>query len=213
MPVLSCVSAPPRVVTPAATDDLAGVVAALLSSPGRAAPRDLPGCVGDQPPGDENQRTASVVGRLVAGPTGLGTSAARIPSWCTTVGERAAATGRGAESRMPDGPTGLGTSAAGVSAERSTDSGLGLELYCPPALRDDEALGEEVNDRLVDWAGRVGIYPGQLDRVRAANFGRLMMLTHPATDDPDRLLAAARCVLAEWAADDTTERCHGASTT
>jgi hypothetical protein len=45
-------------------------------------------------------------------------------------------------------------------------------------LRDDEALGEEVNDRLVDWAGQVGIYPGQLDRVRAANFGRLMMLTH-----------------------------------
>jgi 2-methylisoborneol synthase len=38
--------------------------------------------------------------------------------------------------------------------------------------------------------------------VRAANFGRLMMLTHPATDDPDRLLAAAKCVLAEWATDD-----------
>jgi 2-methylisoborneol synthase len=75
-------------------------------------------------------------------------------------------------------------------------------LYCPPALRDDKALGEEVNDRLVDWAGQVGIYPGQLDRVRAANFGRLMMLTHPATDDPDRLLAASKCVLAEWSTDD-----------
>jgi 2-methylisoborneol synthase len=28
------------------------------------------------------------------------------------------------------------------------------------------------------------------------------MLTHTATDDPDRLLAAAKCVLAEWATDD-----------
>jgi len=103
---------------------------------------------------------------------------------------------------MFDGPTGLGTSALRVSAARPADDGSATELYCPPAFRDDVALGELVNDCLVDWAGPVGIYPGQLDRVRAANFGRLMMLTHPATDDPDRLLAAAKCVLAEWATDD-----------
>jgi 2-methylisoborneol synthase len=59
-----------------------------------------------------------------------------------------------------------------------------------------------VNDRVVDWAEQVGIYPGQLDRLRAANFGRLIMLTHPATDDADRLLAAAKCIVAEWATDD-----------
>jgi 2-methylisoborneol synthase len=69
-------------------------------------------------------------------------------------------------------------------------------------VRDNVSLGEEVNDRVVDWAGEVGIYPGQLDRLRAANFGRLIMLTHPATDDPDRLLAAAKCIVAEWATDD-----------
>ena len=28
------------------------------------------------------------------------------------------------------------------------------------------------------------------------------MLTHPGTDDPDRLLAAAKVVVAEWASDD-----------
>ncbi len=28
------------------------------------------------------------------------------------------------------------------------------------------------------------------------------MLTHPGSDDPDRLLAATKCVVAEWAADD-----------
>jgi 2-methylisoborneol synthase len=76
------------------------------------------------------------------------------------------------------------------------------ELFCPGALRDDPALGEEVNDRLVGWAEQVGIYPGRLDRLHAANFGRLIMLAHPGTDDPDRLLAAAKCVVAEWAADD-----------
>jgi 2-methylisoborneol synthase len=76
------------------------------------------------------------------------------------------------------------------------------ELYCPPALRDDPALGQEVNDRLIEWAGQVGIYPGQLARVRGANFGRLLMLTHPDCNNPDRLLAGAKCALAEWAVDD-----------
>jgi len=75
-------------------------------------------------------------------------------------------------------------------------------LFCPGPVRDDPALGREVNDRLVDWAEQVGIYPGRLDRLRAYDFGRLIMLAHPATSDPDRLLAAAKCVLAEWAADD-----------
>ena len=178
-----------RVSAPAAAHDLAGVVVALFANPERTAPRDLPESAGDQLPtadhlpGDANQPTARVVGRLLAGPTGLGTSAARIPWQGSTPGEPIAATGQ-------------------VSGGASAETGSGTELYCPPAVRDDVALGEEVNDRLVDWAEQVGIYPGRLDRVRTANFGRLMMLTHPATDDPDRLLAASKCVLAEWATDD-----------
>src|SRR5260370_9896271 len=28
------------------------------------------------------------------------------------------------------------------------------------------------------------------------------MLTHPGSNDPDRLLAAAKCILAEWSTDD-----------
>ncbi|GAA2919929.1 family 2 encapsulin nanocompartment cargo protein terpene cyclase [Streptomyces thioluteus] len=103
---------------------------------------------------------------------------------------------------VPTGPTGLGTSAARVTPRREPSSDGVPELYCPPALRDDPALGREVNDRLVDWAGEVGIYEGRLDHVRAADFGRLMMLAHPDSDDPDRLLAAGKCALAEWATDD-----------
>jgi len=194
-----------RVSAPAATHELAGLVTALLSNPERAAPRDLPGSAGDAP----------VVSQLV-GPTGLGTSAARLPWRRAATRKPAAGTARGAEPRILGGPTGLGTSAARALAGRPAGerSGPGPgpspgpspspspELYCPPAVRDDKALGEEVNGRLVDWAEQVGIYPGQLDRLWEANFGRLMMLAHPATDDPDRLLAAAKCVLAEWATDD-----------
>jgi len=166
-----------RVSAPAANHDLASVVAALLSDPQRPAPRDLPQSAENQllSPRHDSQPASSWLDRLVTGPTGLGTSAARILRPSTAAGETVAPT-----------------------SDESSD----LELYCPPAVRDDKALGEEVNDRLVDWAEQVGIYPGQLYRVWEANFGRLMMLTHPATSDPDRLLAASKCVLAEWATDD-----------
>jgi 2-methylisoborneol synthase len=114
------------------------------------------------------------------------------------------------------GPTGVGTGALRIPAATSTqdtlDALLGLPagtgrseepaLFCPGPLRDDPALGQEVDDRVVRWAEQVGIYPGRLDKLRAAGFGRLIMLTHPACDDPERLTAAAKCVVAEWAADD-----------
>ncbi|WP_204298669.1 family 2 encapsulin nanocompartment cargo protein terpene cyclase [Actinoplanes campanulatus] len=76
------------------------------------------------------------------------------------------------------------------------------ELFCPDALRDDPALGEMVDDGLIAWAREVGIYEGRLEKLRSYGFGRYMMLAHPAVDDPDRLLAATKCLVAEWAADD-----------
>ena len=189
-----------RVSAPAATNELAGVVVALFSDPERPAPRELAEPAEDQPTGPEATPAVSVVGRLVTGPTGLGTSAARLFRQCASTGETVEATGSGAElaDSVPTGLDGSMRVSSGVPAE----GGTAPALYCPPAVRDDEALGELVNDQLVDWAERIGIYAGQLDRLRACNFGRLMMLTHPATDDPDRLLAAAKCVLAEWATDD-----------
>lgn len=140
----------------------------------------------------------STVG-FVAHPTGLGTSAARLAR--SPIAQNTTA-GTAAKTRVLSGPTGLGTSASRVAvAAPAADSSV-PELFCPFAVRDNPVLGKEVNDRLVEWAEHVGIYLGQLDRLRACDFGRLIMLTHPATDDPDRLLAATKCVVAEWAADD-----------
>ena len=75
-------------------------------------------------------------------------------------------------------------------------------LYCPEALRNDPALGEEVNERLVEWAEEIGIFTGRIERLRSHQFGSLFMLAHPDCDDPDRLLAAAKCGLSEWSVDD-----------
>jgi 2-methylisoborneol synthase len=98
-------------------------------------------------------------------------------------------------------PKGLGTSAVHAFRPSRAESDE-PRLFCPPPVRDDQALGEQVNEAVARWAEEVGIYPGRLDKLRSANFGRFMMLAHPATSDPDRLLAATKCLVAEWAADD-----------
>lgn len=113
-------------------------------------------------------------------------------------------------SRFLTGPSGLGTSAARLRPPRPVPPAPAAvsapvpvpPLHCPRPLRDDRALGEEVNDRLVEWAGRTGLYADRLDALRSTGFGRLIMLCHPDTDDVDVLLAPARCVLATWALDD-----------
>jgi 2-methylisoborneol synthase len=111
---------------------------------------------------------------------------------------------------VPAGPTGMGTSAAHLFSRRQgsdTVSGTGSvpgapALYGPSAMRDDPVLADEVDERLVAWAEETGIYAGRYDDLRATGFGDLMMLCHPETSDPDRLLAAGKCALAEWATDD-----------
>jgi 2-methylisoborneol synthase len=118
------------------------------------------------------------------------------------------------------GPSGLGTTALRFAAavpaapavaapitplpyaSRPWGDGSYPPLYLPVTARINEALGTEVNERLVAWAEEVGIYADQLDKFRGAGFGRLAMLTHADTDDPDMLLIAARMNAAWWAADD-----------
>ncbi|MGA4954666.1 family 2 encapsulin nanocompartment cargo protein terpene cyclase [Streptomyces lavendulocolor] len=178
-----------RMSAPTAGHELAGLVGALLS--GAAGPAKL-----NAPP----------VPAVPTGPTGLGTAAARLFTRRTVPGPAAAAPPAPRTPARPRTPSTATSTAPPASTAASAAAGTGAparpRLYCPPAVRDDPALGEVVNDRLVAWAEEIGIYPGRLDMVRSAGFGRLMMLAHPETDDPDRLLAAARCALAEWAVDD-----------
>jgi hypothetical protein len=119
-----------RVSAPAANHELANVVAALLSS--GPAPKDRLQPAAERVWGRDSQPAASLRDRLVTGPTGLGTSAARFLR-----------PGTAAETSTP-----------------TSDESSELELYCLPAVGDDRALGEEVNARLIDWAEQVGIYPG-----------------------------------------------------
>jgi 2-methylisoborneol synthase len=122
--------------------------------------------------------------RLLAGPAGLGTSAVRL------LRPPAAAIPR-TDSRAPLPYT-----------EREWGDGSYPPLYLPAAGRIDDDLGEEVNERLVAWAGETGIHAGRMDKFRDTGFGRLAMLTHTDTDDPDLLLVAAQLNAAWWAADD-----------
>ena len=196
----------------------AELVDALLRDPHRPGKPDLlatadgsfphsPPAPGAPVPGPTAPRAS--VPLLPSGPTGIGTSAARIllPEAPRGTGAvtgtapvpRTSGNAR-AVPRIPTAPSGPGHTGSGAAP---ADGGSPVPvLYCPPAVRDDRALGEEVNDRLVEWAAEVGVYPGQLDKVRSAGFGRLIMLAHPETSDPDRLLAAAKCALAEWSVDD-----------
>jgi 2-methylisoborneol synthase len=118
------------------------------------------------------------------------------------------------------GPTGLGTSAARIAVARTSGSpapqasgGVTVpRLYGPSAVRVDEALGREVDERLVAWVQELDIFTDQVDRLRDQGYGRLVMLTHPDSDDPDQLMLAARWAVALWAADDliTDDKSAGA---
>jgi 2-methylisoborneol synthase len=105
------------------------------------------------------------------------------------------------------GPSGLGTAAARLVhdpgyAEMPWGDGTASPLYVPVVERVNDALADEVDDRLVVWAQGCGFQDEDLGHLRAAGFGRLAMLAHPDTDDPDRLLIAAQLNAAWWAADD-----------
>jgi 2-methylisoborneol synthase len=75
-------------------------------------------------------------------------------------------------------------------------------LYCPDPVRIDESLGTHVNDLLLAWIDELGTFPSRPDHVHTGQYGRFAMLVHPDTDDPDRLLLAAKCIAALFGVDD-----------
>jgi len=132
---------------------------------------------------------AAMVARLT-GPTGLGTSAARLADQLTRA--------RADQSDPPNQATGHDP----AYADRPWGDGTAPPLYCPVTERVDDRLGDEVDDRLVTWAKSCGFQDHELGQLRKTRFGRLAMLTHADCDDPDRLLVAAQMNAAWWAADD-----------
>lgn len=163
-----------------------GVPGCSLESAESLAPPTTP-CTSAEP--------GSALDGVLTGPSGLGTSAVRT-FWAAT---DAAVTGKRAVVREPADDTSAGQ-AAGTDPASSVRVPT---LYGPDALRDDPALGDAVDDRLVAWwGGEIGARSGELEKLRACGFGRLIMLAHPDCDDVDRLTAAAKCAVAEWAVDD-----------
>jgi 2-methylisoborneol synthase len=154
-----------------------------------------PGNVEDQPSEIPAQPSAPAAWMR---PSGLGTSAALTPEprmdACTGLRPP---TGR--ISRLPSIARWSDTAAY---AERPWGDGSAPPLYCPRTERIDDALAEEVENRLGAWAAGCGCSAEELEALRKASFGRLVMLAHGDIDDPDALLVAAQMNTAWWAADD-----------
>lgn len=133
----------------------------------------------------------------LAGPTGLGTTAARLAALLTQAREVKAE----AIPPIPAAPLPLPVSEPGY-AEREWGDGSAPPLYCPVTQRVNDRLAEEVDLRLFAWAEQCRFKDEQLAKIRKGWFGRLAMLTHAGCEDPDRLLIAAQLNAAWWAADD-----------
>jgi 2-methylisoborneol synthase len=123
--------------------------------------------------------TAADVGAFAAGPSGLGTSAARLATLFSPAGG--------------PGP---------AYALRPWGDGTASPVYVPVVERVDDALAGEVDRRLVAWAAGCGFTGEGLGQIGRAGFGRLVMLAHPECADPDLLLIAAQLNAVWWAADD-----------
>ncbi|MFI1801472.1 family 2 encapsulin nanocompartment cargo protein terpene cyclase [Streptomyces sp. NPDC020379] len=132
--------------------------------------------------------SSQLLAKLLSGPTGIGTNSLRLAASL----EPAAAT-----EALPDAPT---------SPAESQPSSQRIEgLYCPPAVRDDRGLADEVNGRLVEWAEKeVGLYPETdlREALLAFDAGRSVVLCHPDAPDIDHLMVAARLLIGENAVDD-----------
>jgi 2-methylisoborneol synthase len=136
---------------------------------------------------DDPDASAERLMDLLSGPHGIGTHGTRLPGPPRLTAMPATATPVAAVSDPPESPKRI------------------KGLYCPPAVRDDRALADEVNARLVDWAEReVNLYPDADLRAALLGFdaGRSVVLCHPDAPGIDHLMVAARLLIAENAVDD-----------
>ncbi|MCW3122063.1 MAG: Pentalenene synthase [Flavipsychrobacter sp.] len=107
------------------------------------------------------------------------------------------------KSILSSGPRGLGTKNTNIAAllnrpAQESDT----ELRHRPPYRDDAALGEELNERILVWAERLGLYGGHLDYLKKCNFGRYVMLTYAFAEDRERLFLACQANVSLFGVDD-----------
>ncbi|MBF6174373.1 family 2 encapsulin nanocompartment cargo protein terpene cyclase [Nocardia blacklockiae] len=226
MSVLSRAAAPP------ATDEVAAVVARLLADLEHAPPAQFLAQEEPEHevPQEVSTPLSDMTGprapRRLLGPSGLGAAALLPPQRPQYLADTNDAPPK---ARRPPGGPGLdlnrsldrilsGGSDLAKFATRpdtaATDESPGKgapgtaaepeipPLYCPPPVRDNPALAAAVNEGILVWAESIGLYEGKMDELHKADFGRLVMLAYPDCDDPDRLLAAAKCAVSEWSVDD-----------
>ena len=104
---------------------------------------------------------------------------------------------------LSSGPTGLGTKTTNIAAILNRpDQESDTELRHREPYRDNVALGEELNSRLITWAESIRLYEGHIDYLRKCNFGRYVMLTYAFSEDRERLFMAGQAMLALFGLDD-----------
>lgn len=104
---------------------------------------------------------------------------------------------------LSSGPTGVGTQQTNIAAILNRkDEESDTELRHRMPYRDDVALGEELNEKLLIWAESINLYNGHLDYLRKCNFGRYVMLTYAFSEDRERLFMAGQAMLALFGLDD-----------
>lgn len=161
---------------------------APLSGPA-GAPADAAGTA------DSRARLA----RLLSGPTGLGTSSLRL----APPPDQASAAPTAVGAATGSGPGSGRTSGEEHAPPRQSPRIEGL--YCPPPVRDDRALADRINARLVEWAEEeVDLYPHTDLREGLIGFdaGRSVMLCYPDALSDEHLMAAGRLLVGENAVDD-----------
>lgn len=107
------------------------------------------------------------------------------------------------KSVLSSGLKGLGTKTANIAAILNRpDQESDTELRHRSPYRDDVALGEELNERLLKWAENIGLYEGHLDYLRKCNFGRCTMLTFAFAEDRERLFLGGQANVSLFGVDD-----------
>lgn len=141
------------------------------------------------------------LGRVLGGPTGLGTASLRMLRRDAPPAPPAAATETGAEA------------GAQAGAQAGVQGKVIPGLYYHPIPEPDPVRVEEVSRRIKAWAlDEVSLYPDDWEEeFDGFSVGRYMVGCHPDAPTIDHLMLASRLMVAENAVDDCYCEDHGGS--